>query len=214
MALGAAGVMIAPRRGLEGDAAVFDFFAEHCASLGPDVPICVQDYPPVSDVVISVDGLVRLFRGLPQLEMLKLEDMPGLDKLTRLLRQLPSERAARPAIFVGNNALFTELELARGADGIMTGFAFPDMLLQVYERHKAGDQEGAADIYEMYLPLIRYEMQPAVGLATRKYVLQRQGLLACAALRDPGYTLTPEDRTEIDLMLARLERRRVAGEQQ
>jgi 4-hydroxy-tetrahydrodipicolinate synthase len=211
MALGAAGVMIAPKRGLEGDAAVFDYFVGLCSSLGPDVPVCVQDYPPVSGVVMSVEGLVRLFRDLPQLAMLKLEDMPGLDKLTRLLRQLPNEPAHRPAIFVGNNALFTELELARGADGIMTGFAFPEMLLQVYERHRAGDLESAADIYEMYLPLIRYEMQPVVGLAARKYVLQRQGHLACADLRTPGYTLTPEDRSEIDRMLARLERRRGAA---
>jgi len=210
MELGAASVMIAPKRGLVGDPQVHDYFAGLCNRLGPNVPICVQDYPPVTGVTISVAGLAHLFQSLPQLEMLKLEDMPGLDKLTQLLRSFADTPASLPAIFVGNNALFTELELARGAHGVMTGFAFPEMLLQVYERHKAGDLEGAADIYEKYLPLIRYEMQPNLGLAARKYVLQRQGLLACSDLREPGYKLTPEDRAEIDRMLARLERRRAA----
>ena len=204
MALGATGVMISPKPGLNSDGAVLDYFAELCEGLGPEVPICVQDYPPASGVRISVEGLVTLFQSLSQLEMLKSEDMPGLNKLTRLLRAFANAPASRPSVFVGNNALFTELELARGADGIMTGFAFPDMLLRVYQMHKAGDVEGAADLYQKYLPLIRYETQPNVGLAARKYVLQRGGLIDCPTLREPGYTLTSEDRAEIDWMLSRL----------
>ena len=207
MALGAAGLMILPKPGLADDDAVFGYFEGLAKALGPSAPICVQDYPPASGVRINVDGLARLFRELPSLEMVKLEDNPGLDKLTRLLRSLQALEAERPAVLVGNNALFTELELARGADGVMTGFAFPEMLLKVFALHRAGETDAAADLYEAYLPLIRYEAQPGLGLAARKYILHRQGLLATPALREPGYVLTPEDAGEIDRMLVRLERR-------
>jgi len=207
MALGAAGLMISPKPGLVGDDAVFGYFESLAKALGPDAPICVQDYPPASGVRVSVEGLVRLFRELPSLQMVKLEDNPGLDKLTRLLRGLQDLSAPRPAVLVGNNALFTELEFARGADGVMTGFAFPEMLLKMFALHRAGETDAAADLYEAYLPLIRYEAQSGLGLAARKYVLHRQGLIATPALREPGYALTPEDAGEIDRMLARLERR-------
>lgn len=204
MALGAAGVMISPKPGLSGDAAVGDYFAGLCARLGPDVAICVQDYPQASGVKISAAGLANLFSTLPQLAMVKLEDLPNLGKLTKLLQLFAEVPGPRPSVFVGNHALFAELELARGADGIMSGFAFPEILLRVVESQKAGDLDQAADIFLRYLPLIRYETQPGVGLAARKYVLQRQGLLACPKLREPGYDLTSEDRAEIDGMLARL----------
>lgn len=204
MALGAVGVMISPKPGLSGDAAVAEYFAGLCARLGPDVPICVQDYPQASGVKISAAGLADLINTLPQLSMVKLEDTPNLGKLTELLQRFAAAAGPRPSVFVGNHALFAELELARGADGIMSGFAFPDVLLRVVESQKAGDVDGAADLFLRYLPLIRYETQPGVGLAARKYVLQRQGLLASPKLRAPGYDLTSEDRAEIDRMLARL----------
>lgn len=206
IALGAAGAMIAPKRGLVGDDAVSSYFEGLCERLGPAVPVCLQDYPPASGVSISVEGLAGMCRALPQLEMIKLEDMPNLPKLTGLLQRLSEIVDPRPAIFVGNNALFVDLELGRGADGIMSGFAFPEALQRVYRCHIEGDPERAAEIYQAYLPLIRYESQPGVGLAARKYVLHRKGIIACPTLRDPGYDLTPEDRAEIDVMLSRLDR--------
>lgn len=205
MSLGAAGAMIAPKAGLAGDAAVAGYFGVLCQRLGPDVPICVQDYPPVSGVKVSAAGLAAMFRELPQLGMVKLEDMPNLGKLTELLNLFGEGPQPRPTIFVGNNALFVDLELERGADGIMTGFAFPEALQQLYQAHRDGDHERAAAVYQRYLPLIRYESQPGVGLAARKYVLQRKGIITCPALRDPGYELTREDRADIDRMLARLD---------
>ena len=207
MSLGAAGPMISPKPGLPaGDAAVQDYFAQICHRLGPNVPICVQDYPPASGVRISAQGLADMFRDLPQLGMVKLEDNPNLAKLTEVLRLFKAGPQPRPSLFVGNNALYTELELARGADGIMTGFAFPEMLQEMYRLQQAGDAEAVARLFQIYMPLIRYESQPGLGLAARKYVLMRQGLLTTAKLREPGYDLTPEDQAEIDLMLDRLKR--------
>ncbi len=205
MALGAAGAMISPKPGLVSeDTAVQDYFASICGRLGPNVPICVQDYPPASGVRISAQGLADMFAALPQLGMVKLEDNPNLAKLTEVLRLFREGPSPRPSLFVGNNALYTELELARGADGIMTGFAFPEMLLEMYRLQRAGDAEAVARLFQIYLPLIRYESQPGVGLAARKYVLMQRGLMGTARLRAPGYDLTAEDRAEIDLMLSRL----------
>ncbi len=206
MALGAAGLMISPKSGLRNDDAVFNYFANLTNKLGGQTPICVQDYPPASGVNVSVEGLLKLFSEFETVEMVKLEDNPGLDKLTRLIDAIEA-LALKPAVFVGNNALFTELELARGAAGIMTGFAFPEMLLELFRLSRANDFESASDLYETYLPLIRYESQPIVGLAARKYVLKRQGLIDSPTLRDPAYPLTSIDRAEIDRMLDRLERR-------
>ena len=41
----------------------------------------------------------------------------------------------------------------------------------------------------MVLPLIVFEAQPVVGLAVRKEVLRRRGVLATAVVRAPGRPL-------------------------
>ena len=106
----------------------------------------------------------------------------------------------------GNGALFLDLEMGRGADGAMTGYAFPEMLRRVVDL-SATDPEGAADIFDAHLPLLRYEHQSGIGLAIRKEVLARRGAIATAALRAPGPKLSPEARAEIERLLARLQRR-------
>jgi 4-hydroxy-tetrahydrodipicolinate synthase len=90
----------------------------------------------------------------------------------------------------------------------MTGFAYPDVLVQVYERFAAGDAEGADDLYDRFLPLIAHEQQPGFGLAVRKEILRRRGAIACGAARQPGPALSAADRAELDHLLTRAERRR------
>jgi 4-hydroxy-tetrahydrodipicolinate synthase len=138
--------------------------------------------------------------------MLKHEDCPGLAKLSEIRADAARGRR-RTSILVGNNALYYPQELIRGADGAMTGFSYPEMLVEVYERFGAGDAEGAEDVFDAYLPVLRYEAQPGVGLAVRKEILFRRGALASPAARTRGATLNPTDRRELDRLLARLERR-------
>lgn len=205
-ALGAAGVMVAPMAGLRTEDQVERYFAAVCQALGPDVPICLQDYPPSSGVWVSVATLLRLFEAHPQIVMFKHEDSPGLGKLSRLRESLDA-RGRRLSILVGNNGIHLPQELARGADGVMTGFAYTEMLVEVCRRFRAGDAEGAEDLYDAYLPLVRHEGQPGVGLAIRKEILRRRGALKSAALRPPGPTLDARDLAELDRLIARLERR-------
>jgi len=203
MDAGAAGVMVAGNRGQETDEQVRGWFASVLARLGPDIPVCLQDYPPTTGVHVSVDVVNRLIAEHPNLVMFKHEDLPGLAKLTRL-RRAQEQGVRRVSVLVGNGGLYVPQELARGADGIMTGFAFPGMLVEVWRRFAAGDADRAEDLYDLYLPLLRHEQQIGFGLALRKEVLRRRAAIACAASRAPGPRLDAVDAAELDRLLARL----------
>lgn len=90
---------------------------------------------------------------------------------------------------------------------MMTGFAFPEMLVGVWDRFSAGDAEGAEDLFDAYLPLLRHEQQPGFGLAIRKEVLCRRGAIKSPTVRQPGPALAATDLRELDGLLARLVRR-------
>src|SRR3546814_5910153 len=88
----------------------------------------------------------------------------------------------------------------------MTVFAYPEMLVEVCRLHAAGKRDAAEDLFAAYLPLVRHEQQPGIGLALRKEVLKRRGAIASAKLRPPGPSLTPADQTELTRMTERAER--------
>jgi 4-hydroxy-tetrahydrodipicolinate synthase len=213
MALGAAAVMAAPPSGLATDEQIEGYLHQLCQAIGEEVPIVLQDYPQATGVHVSVSLFNRLIDDLPQIKVLKHEDCPGLGKLSRIRTSAERDGRRRVAILVGNGGLYYPLELARGADGAMTGFAYPEVLVEVYERFAAGRQEDAFDLFDAYLPLIRYEQQPGIGLAIRKEILHRRGIIASAALRPPGARLDALDRAELDQLVACLERRASRGPQ-
>lgn len=210
MAMGAAGVMVAPVPTARTEVQVEAYYAEVCAALGPDVPVVLQDYPQTTLVHMSVPTIGRILDALPQVVMVKHEDWPGLAKLSRLRRRAAEPGRRRVSILVGNGGQFLPQELARGADGAMTGFAYPEMLVEVCRRFGAGERERAEDIFDAYLPLIRHELQPGLGLALRKEILRRRGAIRCAALRTPGPRLDADDHAELDGLMRRLERRLAA----
>jgi 4-hydroxy-tetrahydrodipicolinate synthase len=153
----------------------------------------------------------RLVDDFKQLVMLKHEDAPGLAKLTRVREGEKKPGRRRVSILVGNGGLYLPQELRRGADGAMTGFAWPEMLVQVYELFAAGKAEEAEDLFDTYLPLVRHEVQPAIGLALRKEVLFKRGAIKSPRQRTPGSSLTATDRAELEAMMVRLERRLAAS---
>ncbi len=207
MGAGAAGVMVAPMPGLGTEVKLRSYFAQVCDALGPDVPICLQDYPQTTGVQMSVETIIALTVDHPQIVMLKHEDWPGLTKLSRVRAETEVGDVPRLSILTGNSALFLAQEMQRGADGAMTGFAYPEMMVQVVARHMAGDVDGAEDLFDAYLPMVRYEQQLGLGLAIRKEVLRRRGVIASAKVRAPGPTLTPRDHEEIGRLMARLDKR-------
>lgn len=209
MAAGAAGVMVAPPASVRHDEQFFAFYAGACRALGTDVPVCLQDYPAVTGAHMSVPVFSRIVAELPQVVMLKAEDCPGLTKIARI-RELEAQGQRRTSILVGNNGLFYPLELDRGADGPMTGVAYPEMLTEVYRAMQAGDRDGADDLFEIYLPLVRYETQAGVSLAWRKEILKRRGAIASARVRAPGAMLNAAERADLDRMMSRIERKLAA----
>ncbi len=213
MDAGAAGVMVAPQPGLSTDEKVLGYFRAVCKALGPDIPVCYQDYPQTTGVHVAASTILTLTREIPQLVMLKHEDCPGFAKLSAVRDGSETGDVPRISILCGNGGLYLPQELARGADGAMTGFAYPEMLVQVVARHHAGDRDGAEDLFDAYLPLVRHEQQPGIGLAIRKEILRRRGAIASNRVRAPGPVLSTADQDEITRMMARLEAR-LAGVQQ
>jgi 4-hydroxy-tetrahydrodipicolinate synthase len=175
--------------------------------LGAQTPICYQDFPLTTGVAISAETCTRLAAEIPSIVMLKHEDWPGLQKLSAVRRGAEAAGVRRLSILTGNGGCYLPQELARGADGAMTGFAFPEMLVEVVRRHRDGDPDRAEDVFDAYLPLARHEQMPGFGLAIRKEILHRRGIIASARLREPGPKLTKTDHEELTRLLDRLERR-------
>jgi 4-hydroxy-tetrahydrodipicolinate synthase len=208
MQMGAAGVMVAPNAGLKTDEAIEAYYAAVVRSLGASVPIVLQDYPALTGVNMSIGCVNRLLKAHESIKVLKHEDIPGHRKLTKVrAAEASGERKRRVSILVGNTALYLPQELRRGADGANTGFAYPEMLVEVCRKFFAGDAEGAEDLYDLYLPVVRHEQQPGIGLAIRKEILRRRGVISSAHVRAPGAMMDADDHKELDGLVARLERR-------
>jgi len=206
MAAGAAGVMIAPPSTLRTDDSIVQYYGQASQAIGADIPFVIQDYPLTFSVQMTPAVIRRIVEDNPACVMLKHEDWPGLEKISRLRAWEKDGSLRHIAILTGNNALFLDFEMERGADGANTGYCFPDMLVDVVRLSHAGRRDEAHDLFDAHLPLIRYEQQPGPGLAVRKYVLMRRGIIACDALRQPGAALTATARAEVDYLLARLAR--------
>ena len=205
MAMGAAGVMIAPPNTLRTDDQIVGYYRQAVEAIGTDVPFVLQDYPLTFSVQMTPGVIRRIVAELPSCAMLKHEDWPGLEKITAL-RNFEKEGMRRIPILCGNNGLFLDYEMERGADGANTGYAFPDMLCDVVRLSQGGQREEAHDLFDAHLPLLRYEQQPGVGLSVRKYILMRRGLMTSAAQRKPAAPFTALARAEVDHLLARLAR--------
>jgi 4-hydroxy-tetrahydrodipicolinate synthase len=208
MELGASGVMVAPPPAVRTDDQITSYFDMVNETLGADVPWVLQDHPVSTGVQMSTGVLLRILKNSPTCVMLKHEDCPGLAKLAAIRAASERGEVKRVSILTGNGGgLFLPEELSRGADGAMTGFAYPEMMVGVCRAHAAGNVEKAHDIFDAYLPLARYEQQPNIGLAVRKHIMAERGVIACAAIRNPGPKLSPLDIADIARLTARQTRR-------
>lgn len=205
MEQGAAGVMVMPIAGLKTDEAVTGYLSGVLNALGKSIPVCVQDYPQLSGVWFSAGCFAGLVDSHEQIVMFKHEESPGLRKLSAIRRLCNGTQRRRISILCGNGGIHLPQEYLRGADGAMTGFAFPEMLVRMDRLFQLGKPEEAEDLNDLYLPIIRHELQPGIGLAIRKEILRRRGAIASAAVRAPGPKLDATDHAELDRLLARLE---------
>ncbi|MBX3536925.1 MAG: dihydrodipicolinate synthase family protein [Chelatococcus sp.] len=204
MDAGAAGVMIAPPNTLRTDDQIVTYYSQAVEAIGSDIPFCIQDFPLTFTVVMTPGVIRRIITDNPSCVMLKHEDWPGLEKISTLRKWEAEGSLRHVSILCGNGGLFLDFETERGADGAMTGYAFPDMLADLVRLTAAGERDAAHDLFDAHLPLLRYEQQPGVGLAIRKYLMARRGLIASDAQRAPAGGMSATAKSEVEYLLARL----------
>jgi len=197
-ALGASAVMVSPPRMLKLNT---ESVVNHYKALADavDLPIVVQDYPPISGFAMEAALLARIAREVPVARTIKLEDPPTPFKTARILAAAGD---TKPAILGGLGGVFLLEELLAGAAGVMTGFAYPEVLVNVVSLYRAGKLDEAASTFYRFVPLMRFEFQEGIGMAIRKEVFRRRGALADGSTRAPGAVLDESTRAALDRVLA------------
>jgi 4-hydroxy-tetrahydrodipicolinate synthase len=196
--LGASGVMVSPPRALKLNT---ESVVAHYKALAEavDIAIVVQDYPPISGFAMEASLLARIAREVPSATTIKLEDPPTPFKTSRILA---AAGGTDVAILGGLGGVFLLEELMAGAAGVMTGFAFPEVLVRVVASYRAGRIDEAADLFYRFVPLMRFEFQEGIGMAIRKEVYTRRGAIAHAGTRAPGASLDPATKAALDRVMA------------
>lgn len=198
-AMGAQGVMVAPPKlSRSNDEALRRHYLTVAEAI--DIPVVVQDYPPSSGVYMSVDFIANLAEEAPQCRFLKLEDEPSPPKVSKILAANPNVQ-----IFGGLGGIMFLEELRHGADGTMTGFAFPEILAEIYQKHTRGDTDGAAETFYRYCPLMRFENQSGINLTLRKYVYYLRGAIASPQPREPYARIGEDTLADLKDLLRRLQ---------
>jgi 4-hydroxy-tetrahydrodipicolinate synthase len=195
---GATAVMVSPPRmpKLNSEAVVRHYTA---LSEAVDIEIVVQDYPPISGYAMEPALLARVAQQIPRARTIKLEDPPTPFKTSRILE---AAGGVEVRIFGGLGGVFLLEELMAGATGAMTGFAFPEVLVEIVRLYRSGRVDEAADVFYRAVPLMRFEFQEGIGMAIRKDVFRRRGALADASTRAPGPVLDEGTRSALDRVLA------------
>jgi 4-hydroxy-tetrahydrodipicolinate synthase len=181
---GATAVMVAPTSTAPGEIDAVQ------RSIG--IPLIIQDYPDTTGVHLPVEFLASFPKAI-----VKLEDPPTAHKIALL-------RAAAPElpILAGRGGTLLFQDLAAGADGVMTGFSFPELLVAIVAAHWRGDRDQAEALYAQALPLLVFEGQPQISVALRKEILVRRGVIAAATVRSPAPTLDPRTLSALDRLLS------------
>jgi 4-hydroxy-tetrahydrodipicolinate synthase len=195
--LGADAVMVTPgKEAVPNDDRIVETYQRIADGLG--IPIVLQDHPASSEVHLSVALMLRLVHEVPAIRCIKEEAVPTAAKIRQLRERMGGSRLP---ILTGLGALYAPFDLRAGSDGFNTGFAFPEVLTAMVGAARAANWQRVHELYARFAALIVFEQQP--GVAIRKEILRRRGLLACARARHPGASITPPVARQLDELLAR-----------
>jgi 4-hydroxy-tetrahydrodipicolinate synthase len=198
-AAGAAGVMIAPPN----FAKVGPGLINHYRRIGAEggLPIVLQDFPPVNGVSMSPQFMAELVNAVPEVVTIKLEDVPTAARIRQT-----AALVKRPLTFQGGlSGLYLLDELRAGSRGAMTGFPYPEVLVDIWQSFRDGDEARAAELYYRYLPLMVLDSQPGTGVAARKEVQVRRGWIRTAVVRAPGMALDADAKRALHATLDALD---------
>jgi 4-hydroxy-tetrahydrodipicolinate synthase len=182
--LGADGLLLGPHN-LQKDKALLEYYQQVSTAAG--IPCIIHDYPAVTGITMSVELISRIFATAEFVQYIKLEDPPTGMKMQVLAKSL----GTRVKVFGALGGLYALEELELGAVGIMTGFIYAELLVQLYDHACKQDWSKAAELFYDFLPLNRWEFQPGIGVSLRKQLLQRLGVFTSAHVRHPGMQADP-----------------------
>ena len=193
--LGAAGVMVTPsREPVPNPNRIFEYFQRVAESIS--IPIVAQDHPASTQVHMALSLVLKLVREIPQIACIKQEATPTPPKTRALIAAMDGSPTR---ILTGFGALYGQYDLESGADGFMTGFAFPEVLKALVRARHAGQHDRVHNIYQRFLPLIVFEQQP--GVAIRKKIFRLRGLIQSNQVRHPGSSIDPDTASQLRAVL-------------
>jgi 2-keto-3-deoxy-L-arabinonate dehydratase len=180
--LGAGALMVLPPFYLKTDAdGLMHYF--DAISRAVRIPIMVQDAPLMTQVAMPAALLARMAREIERVQYVKVEAPPTAPKVSAVLA------AGGPVVFGGLNGHFLIEEIQRGSRGVMPGSDMIPIFVDLWNRLERGDVSGAWRVFTAALPLIRFELQPGLGVSAMKHNLVEAGVIRSARVRHPTASL-------------------------
>jgi len=197
--LGADALMVLPPYYLKTDGeGLIRYYGEIAQAVR--IPVMVQDAPALTNVAMPPSLLAKMAREIPGVRYVKVEAAPACPKFSAILR----EAGEKLILFGGLNGNFYLEELARGSRGIMPGSDMIGLFVRVWDSWHDGRRDEAWDVFTRMLPLIRFELQPGLGVSAMKHNLQAAGVIQSACVRHPTSTLDREALGELEFLRKRL----------
>jgi len=182
--LGADGLMILPPYYLKPDGAGLMHYYK-VISNAVSIPMMVQDAPLMTQVAMPPALLARMAEEIEHVQYAKIEAAPTAVKVSEV-RDAAGDKLT---LFGGLNGQFLLEELNRGATGTMPGSDLIPQFVELWDAYRSGNADDARKIFRRILPLIRYELQPGLGVSAMKLNLKKLGVVKTSAVRHPTRAL-------------------------
>lgn len=162
------------------------------------IPIMVQDAPVMTGVAMPAALLAKLGREIERVEYAKVEAPPTAPKISAVVE------AGGITPLGGLNGNFLIEEYERGARGCMPGSDMIPVFTSIWRALEADDMQCAWRLFTAALPLIRYELQPGLGVSAMKHNLVAAGVIASSAVRHPTGAIDARSVHELERLRAAL----------
>jgi 4-hydroxy-tetrahydrodipicolinate synthase len=199
--LGADALMVLPPHLLKPDGDGLMRYYEAIAG-AVKIPVMVQDAPLLTQVAMPPALLARMAREIEGVRYAKVEAPPTTPKMSAVLEAA----GGRLIAFGGLNCNFIIEETARGARGSMPGSDMTGDLVAIWNALEAGDSDTAWSVYTRILPLIRFELQPGMGVSAMKHNLAAAGVIKSTRVRQPTTSLDARAQAELAILRDRTRR--------
>ena len=158
-----------------------------------NIPIMVQDAPLMTQVAMPPALLARMGREIENVKYVKVEAPPTPSKFTAIAKLA----AGSLTLFGGLNCQFFIEEWRRGARGQMPGSDRTRDLVGIWNQLESGELDAAWALFTRILPLLRFQLQPGLGVSAQKHNLVAEGVIASAHVRHPTAALEAESVAEL-----------------